>query len=197
MGNAEDNESDKIGGLMFDQIIKQGTNEIEVTCPMGDHPKLWDEFEPNLYRLKVEMSDGDGNKQNREVTFGMREFKTQGTQFTINGRPLFLRGTLECAIFPKTGYPPTDTASWMRIFRIARAHGLNHMRFHSWCPPEAAFDAADHTGFYLHVECSSWANSGASIGDGKPLDKYLYDESERMIRGLWQSSFLLHDAVWK
>ena len=95
---------------------------------------------------------------------------------------LFLRGTLECAIFPKTGYPPTDTASWMRIFRIARAHGLNHMRFHSWCPPEAAFIAADHTGFYLHVECSSWANSGASIGDGKPLDKFLYDESERMIQ---------------
>ncbi len=112
----------------------------------------------------------------------MREFMTNGTQFTINGRPVFLRGTLECAIFPKTGYPPTDTASWMRIFRIARAHGLNHMRFHSWCPPEAAFEAADHTGFYLHVECSSWANSGASIGDGKPLDKFLYDESERMIR---------------
>jgi hypothetical protein len=181
-GNLEDNESDKIGGLMFDQIIKPGTNEIEVNCAMGDHPKFWDEFAPNLYRLKVEMSDGEGFIQNREVTFGMREFKTSGTQFTINGRPLFLRGTLECAIFPKTGYPPTDTASWMRIFRIARAHGLNHMRFHSWCPPESAFEAADRTGFYLHVECSSWANSGASIGDGKPLDKYLYDESERMIQ---------------
>ena len=125
---------------MFDQVIKPGTNEIETTCPMGDHPKLWDEFEPNLYRMKIEMTYEDGNKENREVTFGMREFKTRGTQFIINGRPLFLRGTLECAIFPKTGYPPTDTASWMRIFRIARAHGLNHMRFHSWCPPEAAFD---------------------------------------------------------
>jgi len=182
IGNAADNESDKIGGMMFDQLIKQGTNEIEATCTVGDHPKLWDEFEPNLYRLKVEMSDGENYKQNREITFGLRDFKTQGTQFTINGRPLFLRGTLECAIFPKTGYPPTDTASWMRIFRIARAHGLNHMRFHSWCPPEAAFIAADHTGFYLHIECSSWANSGASVGDGKPLDKFLYAESERMIQ---------------
>jgi hypothetical protein len=181
-GNLEDNENDKIGGIMIDQIIKPGINDIEINCPMGDHPKLWDEFEPNLYRLKVEMSDGDGYKQDREATFGMREFGTRGTQFTINGRPVFLRGTLECAIFPKTGYPPADTASWMRIFRIARAHGLNHMRFHSWCPPEAAFVAADHTGFYLHIECSSWANSGATIGDGKPLDKYLYEESERMIQ---------------
>jgi hypothetical protein len=180
-GNALRNEIEGIGGLMFDQVTKPGTNEIEVTCPMGDHPKLWNEFEPNLYRMNIEMSDGDGNKDNREVTFGMREFRTNGTQFTVNGRPAFLRGTLECAIFPKTGYPPTDTASWMRIFRIARAHGLNHMRFHSWCPPEAAFMAADYTGFYLHIECSSWANSGASIGDGKPLDKFLYDESNRMI----------------
>jgi hypothetical protein len=181
-GNALGNEGEGIGGLMFDQVIKPGTHEIEVICPMGDHPELWDEFNPNLYKLKVEISDEDNNRHDQEVTFGMREFMANGTQFTINGRPVFLRGTLECAIFPKTGYPPTDTASWMRIFRIARAHGLNHMRFHSWCPPEAAFEAADHTGFYLHVECSSWANSGASIGDGKPLDKFLYAESERMIR---------------
>jgi hypothetical protein len=111
----------------------------------------------------------------------MREFNTSGTQFTMNGRPVFLRGTLECAIFPETGYPPADTASWMRIFRIARAHGLNHMRFHSWCPPEAAFDAADRMGFYLQVECSSWANQGSSIGDGKAVDQYLYDESERIV----------------
>ncbi len=180
-GNAIGNADEKIGGLRIDTTLIPGANEIEVTCPMGDHPNLWDEFEPNLYRLNVGMTDGDGNEHNNEVTFGMREFKFRKTQFTINGRPLFLRGTLECAIFPKTGYPPTDTDSWMRIFRIARAHGLNHMRFHSWCPPEAAFIAADFAGFYLQIECSSWANSGASIGDGKPLDKYLYDESERMI----------------
>jgi hypothetical protein len=69
----------------------------------------------------------------------------------------------------------------MRIFRIARAYGLNHLRFHSWCPPEAAFIAADHTGFYLQVECGSWANSGAEIGSGSPLDGYLYEESERIV----------------
>jgi hypothetical protein len=171
-----------IGGLMLDHPITQGPNEIEIDCPMGNAPLLWDEFNPDLYRLNIEITDANGRKDSKEVTFGMREFKTRGTQFTINGRPLFLRGTLECAIFPKTGYPPTDTASWLRIFRIARSHGLNHFRFHSWCPPEAAFRAADLSGFYLHVECSSWANSSSAVGDGKPIDKYLYDESERMVK---------------
>jgi hypothetical protein len=104
-----------------------------------------------------------------------------GKQLEINGNPLFLRGTLECAIFPKTGYPATDLKDWLRIFKICRAHGLNHMRFHSWCPPQAAFDAADQSGFYLQVECSSWANQSTTIGDGKPFDKYLYEESQRMV----------------
>lgn len=60
-----------------------------------------------------------------------------GKQIQVNHQPMFLRGTLECAIFPKTGYPATDTEEWLRIFRICHAHGLNHMRFYSWCPPEA------------------------------------------------------------
>lgn len=180
-GKAERGENNSIGGLKLDHHTVQGTNEIDINCPLGDDPLLWDEFEPGLYRMRIEISGADGLSDAREEIFGMRELGIRGTQFTINNRPLFLRGTLECAIFPETGYPPTDTAAWMRIFRIARAHGLNHMRFHSWCPPEAAFTAADYAGFYLHVECSSWANQGSAIGDGKPIDQYIYDESERMV----------------
>ena len=70
----------------------------------------------------------------------------------------------------------------MRIFRICRSYGLNHVRFHSWCPPEAAFVAADLSGFYLQIECGSWANQGAVIGDGAPLDQYIYEESERIVK---------------
>ncbi|HEY8894212.1 MAG TPA: glycoside hydrolase family 2 TIM barrel-domain containing protein, partial [Niastella sp.] len=131
--------------------------------------------------MKVQLQQGV-DKDEKLVQFGMRSFETQGTQFTINGRLLFLRGTLECAIFPKTGFPPTDSESWTRIFKIARSYGLNHLRFHSWTPPAAAFDAADRLGFYLHIECSSWANQGSPIGDGKPLDKYIYEESERVVK---------------
>lgn len=157
-----------------------GEQIIEVTYPMGDTPLPWDEFHPNLYRMKIGLTSAAG-KDEREISFGMREFKRSGNQLQINGRPLFLRGTLECAIFPKTGYPATDVATWERIFRICREHGLNHMRFHSWCPPGGAFTAADKTGFYLQVECSSWANQGASIGDGALLDSWLYKEAEQII----------------
>jgi hypothetical protein len=142
---------------------------------LGPDARLWDEFHPNLYQLQVRLEPAGEQKQ---VTFGLRDFGTEGTQFTINGRKLILRGTLECAIFPLTGYPPTDVESWRRIFRICRDHGLNHMRFHSWCPPRAAFIAADEEGFYLQPEVSAWG----AVGKGQPLDKWLYEEAHRMTK---------------
>jgi len=154
---------------------------FEIVYNMGEHPLLWDEFHPDIYALKIQLRSNNGTDE-RKVIFGMREFSSEGTQFTVNGRKTFLRGTLECAIFPKTGYPPTDLGSWIYIFQRAKSYGLNHIRFHSWCPPEAAFEAADRTGFYLQIECSSWANQGATIGDEKSLDTFIYEESKRIAR---------------
>lgn len=162
--------------------LKKGENILSMNLEPGEDMKLWNEFHPNIYTLEASLKDQtSGETDLRTTTFGMREFKAVGNQLTINGQSTFLRGTLECAIFPKTGYPATDIKDWLRIFSICRAHGLNHMRFHSWCPPQAAFDAADQSGFYLQVECSSWANTSSAIGDGKPIDQYLYDESQRMV----------------
>jgi SagB-type dehydrogenase family enzyme len=80
-----------------------------------------------------------------------------------------------------TGYPPVDVDSWRRIMRVCKAHGLNALRFHSWCPPEAAFIAGDEEGVYFQVECSSWANMGVGLGEGNPVDAWLYAEAERII----------------
>ena len=150
-----------------------GKAEIEV--PLGAKP--WDEFAPNLQELTLRLGD-----DSRGVRFGLREFTAQGTQFLINGRKTFLRGTLDCCTYPKTGHPPTDVAEWKRIIGVAKAHGLNLIRFHSWCPPEAAFVAADQLGFYFHVEASSWANGDTTLGDGKPGDRWIYEETGRILR---------------
>lgn len=157
-----------------------GHNSVthDVELKMGPDALLWDEFKPNLYKLDVTFDGGDkGFQDKRTVQFGLREFRTEGTRFIVNDRPVFLRGTLESAIFPKTGYASTDTRDWTRIFKICKAYGLNHVRFHSWCPPEAAFEAADQQGIYLYVECCAWT----AVGDGKPFDIWLYQESERIV----------------
>ncbi len=156
-------------------------SSLDVDYPLGEQVQLWDEFSPALYTMVVSLSVRAGDRtlaDQSEVTFGMREFKPVGTQFVNNGRPVFLRGTLECAIFPLTGYPPTDVAAWTRILRIARAHGLNHLRFHSWCPPEAAFVAADQLGFIYQVECAVWT----AVGVNERTDRFLQAETGRILR---------------
>ncbi|MEP6596672.1 MAG: sugar-binding domain-containing protein, partial [Ginsengibacter sp.] len=157
--------------------LNKDTNVIEIVYPMGAAPLLWDEFNPNVYSMQISIS-GDAGKDIVNTDFGMKDFAINGTQFIVNDHPIFLRGTLECAIFPKTGYAETDEQSWKHIFKICKDYGLNHIRYHSWCPPEAAFDAADQLGMYLSVECSAWAN----VGDGKPIDQYIYDESNRIVK---------------
>ncbi|RZL46493.1 MAG: beta-glucuronidase [Pedobacter sp.] len=160
--------------------IVNGTGSLEIELPMGDKIVTWDEFDPALYRLKALLVSNNGHKDEKQVQFGMREFKAVGRGFEINGRPVFLRGTVNNCEFPLTGYPSMDVEAWLRIFRISKAHGLNHMRFHSFCPPEAAFIAADQIGFYLQPEGPSWANHGTSIGNGRPIDQFIYDETNRM-----------------
>jgi hypothetical protein len=146
-------------------------------------PWLWSEFKPVYYKMDVNLTgEKKGIIDQRSVDFGMREFKTNGTRFEVNGVPAYLRGTTECCIFPLTGYPPTDVESWMKVLQTCKDYGLNHVRFHSYCPPEAAFVAADRLGIYFHIECSSWPNQGSTIGNGGPADKYIYDEGDRIIK---------------
>ena len=154
---------------------------IDVDYEMGDDVLLWDEFAPNLYRLTASI-EGAGFEDERVVTFGMRDIGTEATQFTLNGRQTFLRGTLECSIFPLTGYPPMDVKGWRKVLKAAQAHGLNHLRFHSWCPPEAAFVAADEMGVMYHIECAAWTNSGPTVGDGLSIDRWIYAEGDRILK---------------
>jgi hypothetical protein len=160
----------------------EGKTEVVRELALGPDIKLWDEFAPNLYVLNAAVShdeDGKGYSDERAVRFGMRKFAAERTRFTLNGRPVFLRGTLECAIFPRTGYPPTAVGQWRRIYQTMKAHGLNFMRFHSWCPPEAAFAAADLEGVILQAE-----GPQANIDAGRdPIrDTFTEVELQRMIR---------------
>jgi len=138
--------------------------------------KTWDEFSPTFYRLTV-----FAGEDSYTTTFGCRDIRTDGRQFMVNGRPTFIRGTVENCCFPETGYPPTDTTQWLAIFRKCKDYGLNMVRFHSYCPPEAAFTAADRVGIYLQPEGPSWPNHGVRLRRGMAIDQYLLDESKRIV----------------
>jgi len=168
---------EKVGseGLPDVRVYEVDGRRMEVNFPMPE-AELWDEFHPNLYRVGITLGD-----DYYESTFGLRDISVAGRQICVNGYPTFLRGTVENCCFPETGYPPTDEREWLRIFTTCKAYGLNHVRFHSYCPPEAAFSAADKLGLYLQPEGPSWPNHGVKLRQGQRIDKYLLAETKRIV----------------
>jgi hypothetical protein len=160
--------------LMASEAISSYTMKLRI--PIGKYISLWDEFNPQLYKIGITVGD-----DYYETTFGLRKVRAEGRQLYINDRPVWLRGTVENCCFPETGYPPTDEGSWISLLTKIKEYGLNHVRFHSYCPPEAAFAAADKLGIYLQPEGPSWPNHGVKLRRGQKIDEYLLEESKRIV----------------
>lgn len=144
------------------------------------HLALWDEFYPHLYKIRTKLIDEHSRiLAEKELTTGFRKLSNLNSQIQMNGHRVFMRGTLECNVYPLEGHSPMDKAGWIKVFKIAKSYGLNHIRFHSWCPPEAAFAAADSLGFYLHIELPLWS---LTVGKDKPTLEFLKKEAGRIIR---------------
>jgi len=160
-------------------VLPPGETKKDARLPMGTFT-AWDEFTPALYTVRVQFTGSQPAEKDRmSSVFGMRTIDNHNSLLWINGRRLFLRGTLECNIFPLTGHPPMDKKGWLKVFTTAKAYGLNHLRFHSWCPPEAAFEVADSLGFYVQVELPVWINN---IGKDEKAAAFLEAEAANIIR---------------
>lgn len=154
--------------------VKVLVNDKEYNLKI-DNPQPWSEFTPILYTRSI-VYRGD----TIPVTFGFRKIEVKGRDIMLNGRPIYIRGTVENCNFPLTGYPPTDVESWKKIIQKCKDYGINTMRFHSYCPPEAAFIAADSLGFYLQPEGPSWPNHGVKLNHGQHIDQYLTEETKKI-----------------
>ena len=98
-------------------------------------------------------------------------------RFEADGHPVFLRGKHDACVFPLTGHTPMDKSSWINYFQRCKEYGMNHVRFHSWCPPEAAFAAADELGIYLQPELPIWGRL-----EGEELLAFLRKEGLNIVR---------------
>lgn len=152
--------------------------EQEFELVLGDKALLWSEFTPALYRLSVSLKT-DQSVDTEQATFGLRDFKTKGRQFTMNGKVTFLRGKHDACVFPLIAHTAMDVETWRHYFQVAKQYGINHYRFHSWCPPEACFEAADIEGIYLQPELPIWGN--IDIDDTELCD-YLLKEGRNLHR---------------
>ena len=145
------------------------------TLPLKGEKAVWDEFTPDRYVLTAQMAGHD----TVTVPFGLTDFRADGHHFQVNGHTTFLRGKHDACVFPLTAHVPMGVQEWMEYLLRNKEYGINHIRFHSWCPPEAAFEAADCLGIYLQPELPFW-------GDFNPADErlmtFLHKEGKHILR---------------
>lgn len=174
---------DGVAGIVLpgqmEHLLPYRRGVLDGECPLKGNEAFWDEAHPEIHAISIDL-DGDVY----ETTFGLRDVRTLSRRLLINGRETFLRGKVDNLLYPKTGYTPTDVASWMTILGIAKEYGINHYRYHTACPPDAAFTAADLLGVYMAPELPFWgtvAEEGEEGYDERERD-FLFQEGFRILR---------------
>lgn len=129
-------------------------------------------------RLEVKSEERRMKNSNVLPDFA-KDFHIKGTHFYVNGHRIFLRGKHDAAVWPLTGHVEMSVEGWMKYLGICKEYGINHVRFHSWCPPEAAFMAADSLGIYLQPELPFW---GSFDKKDERLMAFLHQEGVNILR---------------
>lgn len=171
---------DVVKPMSYNIHIGRSNTVTSIFYQIGMNAKLWSEFTPVLYEITIV---NEANGEYSKVYSGLREFKAEEYHFTINGTQTFLRGKHDGLIFPLTGAAPTSVEDWIRVMGISRSYGINHYRFHTCCPPEAAFMAADLLGIYMQPELPFWGTltDESYENHNEEEQRYLVREGERML----------------
>ncbi len=159
--------------------LPKGISHRTLVYDMGDGFSTWSEFSTRLYRMQAIIEKDGAVLSETSTEFGMRSIRADGKHILVNGQRAFFRGNLDCAIFPQTGHPDVEGSQWEKIMRTLREWGLNHLRLHSWTPPEAAFEAADRHGIYLQIELPNWSFQNGYLPE---VDNYFRREGERILK---------------
>lgn len=161
-------------------VAAPGMSEAEITYVLGEEAKLWSEYTPVVYKLTISIN---GSGESLTTCFGLREFGKDEHHFLINGVETYLRGKHDGMIFPLTGAAPTTVEEWLRVMGISKSYGINHYRYHTCCPPEAAFVAADLLGIYMEPQIPFWGTLVATDDEyyNEKEQSYLVEEGFRML----------------
>ena len=174
-----------ITGRMQEAILQNSKQIIPrsgavISIPFKSTRPIWDEFSPQLNKLKITLNTPEYT-DTKTITYGIRSLTTKNGQFILNGRATLMRGPNNECVYPKTQYPPMDKKSWLHLFGICKSYGFNFMRFNSWCPPEAAFLAANELGYFLQVEIPFWSIFTTGYGENPQREQFLSDELTRIL----------------
>lgn len=144
-------------------------NKAQLTVDLGSKAICWSDDTPYLYRTNITLVCNGEMVDVQHRRFGLRTITTKGKHILLNGETIFLRGYVDCCIFPQTGYPIWDQEHYRKQFRIVKQYGFNHVRLHGWTAPKPFWEAADEEGMIVQTELPHWSGFYLKRGE-KPND---------------------------
>ncbi|HSD66034.1 MAG TPA: glycoside hydrolase family 2 TIM barrel-domain containing protein, partial [Vicinamibacteria bacterium] len=166
-------------------LVAEGGREVRLTLPLGASPRPWSLEDPYLYDATVTLSAG-GVPDRVKTYFGLRSLGTAplpglGHPYVaLNGRPVYLRMTLDQGWHPEGFYTwPSDAAMREEVL-LARRLGLNTIRTHVKVELPRKLYWADRLGVLVMSDVpNSW---------GEP-DEAMRGEWETAFRGMVRRDF--------
>ncbi len=169
----------KAGEILHEGSYSFENGKLDVVFALVGEDLLWDEYQPNLLVVEVSVAE-----ESTSVTFGVRNLTCNKRRLLVNGKQIFLRGKHDGLVFPSTGFAPMTVDEWKKVLATAKEYGINHYRFHTCCPPDAAFSAADDLGIYMEPELPFWGTIAAPGEEwyNESEQAYLIEEGYRILR---------------
>lgn len=169
-GNAEVVIRRKNGEVLHQGNYAFENGRLQAVLSLEGEDLLWDEYHPNLLQAEVTVEN-----ESVSAYFGIRKLSNDVRRLLVNGKEVFWRGKHDGLVFPRTGYAPMTVEEWKQVFATAKEYGINHYRFHTCCPPDAAFTAADEMGIYMEPELPFWGTIAA------PGEEYYNEEEQQYL----------------
>jgi beta-galactosidase len=131
--------------------------EGRTELPLQHACKAWTPDAPHIYRLRLELRDQQRLLDSRDLTWGLRDFRTEGRGFVLNGEPIRLRGGTvvwhRWVRDPEARTVAFDSRWFEKQVVLRLKHlGANTLRFHLGLPPEALLDLCDRDGLMVQLE---------------------------------------------
>ncbi|WP_371767545.1 glycoside hydrolase family 2 TIM barrel-domain containing protein [Massilia sp.] len=151
-------------GAAFDAVSGEGEGPVALETRMRS-PRLWSAETPNLYSLRLTLSQGGKALHTTTERFGYRTFELRpGDGLYVNGRKIVIKGVNRHSFRPETGRA-LDAEDCYADARLIKSMNMNTARMSHYPPDPAFLRAADELGLYVIDELLGWqAAPGTEIG---------------------------------
>lgn len=146
---------------------------------------LWDFDNPNLYDVNTSLEFSNKTINEYHTYFGIREFKVDGIQLKLNGKPIRVAGANRHSDHPI--YGSTEPAELAKVdMELQRNGNMIFARMNHTPPSKHFFKWADEHGYLLVNEVPNWQISAVLMTSQKVKDDF-YNQMKEMVESFWNS----------